>query len=467
MASTKIRGNTQILDATVTNTQIALPDAANPQGILLTKIQDGSLLIKSNGSVPFTAPIGGVAPVAAGDLATKNYVDQVAQGLDVKASVRALAATNIVLSATQSVDGVSLAVGDRVLVTGQTTASQNGIYNVAVGAWTRSSDAASNQSVTSGLFTFVEEGTNYTGSGWVLTTANPIVLGTTALAFAQFSSAGLIMAGAGLTKTGNTLNVVSSNGAIVATPGAIALTLADSTLQITASGLKLATLAQGKILIGDATGTAQAQTVSGDITISASGVATISTGAVNNSKISVGSIGLDKLVSGTAGQLIITNASGVPTYTPLGGDATISAAGVLTIGNLAITTAKIADAAVTLAKLALIPTGNFIVGTSTGNASVAITGDVSIAPTGVATINAATVVRVADVITRETPAGVQDGTNTTFTLANTPRVGTEHVYYNGLLMDTGASNDYTITGAIITLTFAPLATDKIRVSYRK
>lgn len=147
-------------------------------------------------------------PTAAQDAATKAYVDATKQGLDVKDSVRAATTADITLSGTQTVDGVVLVAGDRVLVKNQSTGSQNGIYNVVSGgAWTRAADADASAEVTAGLFVFVEEGSSNADSGWVLTTDNPITLNTTALTFTQFSGAGQITAGAGLTKTGNTLDV--------------------------------------------------------------------------------------------------------------------------------------------------------------------------------------------------------------------------------------------------------------------
>ncbi|MFN9958910.1 MAG: hypothetical protein ACK55I_37945, partial [bacterium] len=111
------------------------------------------------------------------------------------------------LSGAQTIDGVSVIAGDRVLVKDQTTGADNGIYVCAAGAWSRSDDANVSADVTSGMFVFVEEGTVNGDNGYVLTTNNPITLGTTALTFTQFSGAGQVTAGAGLTKTGNTLNV--------------------------------------------------------------------------------------------------------------------------------------------------------------------------------------------------------------------------------------------------------------------
>ena len=73
----------------------------------------------------------------------------------------------------------------------------------------------------------------------------------------------------------------------------------------------------------------------------------------------------------------------------------------------------------------------------------------------------------ANFITRETPSGAVNGSNTSFTLANTPVAGSEEVFLNGLLLEPGAGNDYTITGATITMLTAPLEGEKIRVNYRK
>jgi hypothetical protein len=146
-------------------------------------------------------------PVSPSDAANKAYVDASRSGLDAKESVRVATTGSITLSGTQTIDGVAVIAGDRVLVKNQGTASQNGIYVVAAGAWARASDADSNDEVNSGMFTFVEEGTANDNTGWVLATNNPITLNTTALSFVKFSSQGEILAGNGLTKTGNTLNV--------------------------------------------------------------------------------------------------------------------------------------------------------------------------------------------------------------------------------------------------------------------
>src|SRR4029079_6844472 len=108
---------------------------------------------------------------------------------------------NITLSGAQTIDGVSVIAGDRVLVKDQSTGSQNGLYLAASGAWSRATDADASAEVTGGLAVWVNEGTANADTGWVLTTTDPITVGSTSLAFTQFSGLGQVTAGAGLTKT--------------------------------------------------------------------------------------------------------------------------------------------------------------------------------------------------------------------------------------------------------------------------
>lgn len=121
-------------------------------------------------------------------LATRAYCDQlVAEALarlDAKASVKVATTANLAaLSGLQNVDGVALAAGDRVLVKNQNTASQNGIYIVAAGAWVRAADADTSAKVTPGMTVPVEQGAVNDDTIWELTTNAPITLGNTALTF--------------------------------------------------------------------------------------------------------------------------------------------------------------------------------------------------------------------------------------------------------------------------------------------
>ena len=115
------------------------------------------------------------------------------QGSDYKASVRVVSTSNVNLSggAPTSVDGVTLVANDRVLVTGQSTGSQNGIYRVKTlgtgsnGTWVRSKDADTNDDVTAGIVIMVTEGSSNADKQFKLTTNDPITVGTTALTFTE------------------------------------------------------------------------------------------------------------------------------------------------------------------------------------------------------------------------------------------------------------------------------------------
>jgi phage-related tail fiber protein len=115
--------------------------------------------------------------------------------LDGKQSVRVASTENIVLSSAQQIDGVAVLSGQRVLVTAQTLAKDNGIYVAANGAWVRAADANASAKVTPGLTVMVEEGTANGDSLWHLVTNGPITLGTTALSFEMLAGRTGIQAG--------------------------------------------------------------------------------------------------------------------------------------------------------------------------------------------------------------------------------------------------------------------------------
>lgn len=136
---------------------------------------------------------------------TKQYVDGVASGLDWKQSVRIATTGAITLANEQTIDGVGVVAGDRVLVKNQGGGAShvdNGIYDVVAGGnWTRSEDADTDADVTAGMAMFVEEGTANKDSAFVLITNDPITVDTTALEFSLFSSPGAYTAGTGLTES--------------------------------------------------------------------------------------------------------------------------------------------------------------------------------------------------------------------------------------------------------------------------
>ena len=152
-------------------------------------------------------------PIAQQDAATKNYVDNVASGIDAKQSVRLTSNVQTTLSGTQTVDGFSTVAGDRILLWGQTAPAQNGVYVASAGSWIRAGDLNTWNSLVS-AYVWVEEGVTFADTGFVCTVNAGGTLGTTAVTWAQFSGAAQITAGAGMTKSGNTLDVVGTTNRI-------------------------------------------------------------------------------------------------------------------------------------------------------------------------------------------------------------------------------------------------------------
>jgi hypothetical protein len=215
VTSAKIANDT-IVDADINSAAaIAQSKIANLTTDLAAKLalaggtMTGAIAMGTNKITGLGTPTDGT------DAATKNYVDSAAQGIDWKASVRAATTAAVTLASDlengDTLDGVTLATGDRVLVKNQSTGSENGIYVVkASGAPDRSTDADAGSELTSNFAVFVEEGTVNADQGYTLTNNGSITIGTTALTFTQFTGLGQIVAGTGLDKTGNTLDIDST-----------------------------------------------------------------------------------------------------------------------------------------------------------------------------------------------------------------------------------------------------------------
>jgi hypothetical protein len=206
------------------------------------------------------------SPVNPTDIANKQYVDTVAQGLSPKDSV--VAATTGALpayaylngvsgvgatltktapfAALPAQDGVTLQVGDRLLVKNETVgnAPYNGIYVVTalgsgVAAWVLTRALDNDQAAEfPGAYTFVEEGTVNGAAGFVCTTPAPVIVGTTAITWTQFTGASEITAGNGLTKSGNTISVL---------PDGSTLTVSGSGVKVTDGGIGTTQLANAGV----------------------------------------------------------------------------------------------------------------------------------------------------------------------------------------------------------------------------
>ena len=251
-----------------------------------------------------------------------------ASGLDAKDVVRVATTASLVgtyssgaktitITATNAgtIDGVLLAVGDRVLVKdgatilgGATAGSEKGIYTVTTAAasgvamvLTRSSDADADPKVSQGMYCLVAEGTTNVDQGFICNTPNPITLGTTALSIVQFTGVADILAGTALTKSGNTLSV-SPSGITTTELNNGSVTLAKRERRTSAN-----------IVIGQGAGSDVIEAaLSGDVTMTAAGVVAIgaskvltsmiNASAVTTSKIAANAVGYDQIAAGAGAQ---------------------------------------------------------------------------------------------------------------------------------------------------------------------
>lgn len=359
MAQTLIRGSTQILDGSI-------PWAKMASGAIIptSSLADGANFVKRDGSVALTAAFAGGgqvynnmgSPLVGTDGANKNYVDSAINGLAIRRA-RMVFTTNIALSGLQNTDGLTASAGDRAFLTGQSTPAQNGLWLQAVGAWTRPGDwaAASSQKSTQ---VFVEEGTTYHDTKWIIAT-DGITVDTTSVTATQDQSGITYTNGNGLSLTGNSFAVKLAAAGGLAFDGSfnIGVTPNGTSLNVSAAGVKVA--------------------------------------------------------DGTAGQIMLATPGAA--FTTMSGDVTITSAGVTAVNNVA----------------------------GTG------------------------FMKYTNYVANETVGGTINGTNTAFTLATAPAVASLDLKLNGVTLEPGAGNDYTISGTAITMLFAPVTGDKLRAFYFK
>jgi hypothetical protein len=231
-------GGSETSTVTVTNTGVtALAGTANQ---ITASGSTGSVTLSLPNAVTFPGTVTlNADPTNDLHAATKQYVDAVAQGLHVHASVETATTVNIADfdNPPVAIDGVTLVNQMRVLVKNQSTQSENGIYvyDLSTTALVRASDFNSSIEIQGGDFLFVTGGSTYDNTGWVQTEKVNTV-GTDPISFAQFSGAGTYSAGNGLTLTGNSFSINTGVTADLST----AQTLTNKTLtNPTISGLYL------------------------------------------------------------------------------------------------------------------------------------------------------------------------------------------------------------------------------------
>lgn len=571
MAVTKIRGNTQIMALTITNAEIATAAA-----IETTKLADGPEFLKRDGSVVLTGDLNAnsaytvknlKAPVNDNDAARLVDIQSATAGLDVKLSVRAASTADVDISTElengDSFGGVTLVTGDRVLLKDQSPNTENGIYVVqASGAAVRSTDFDEDSEVTANAFTFVEEGT-HADKGFVVTSDDPIVVGTDSIVWTQFSGAGAgdvnNATNVGTDGTGVFKQLNGSNlefyklksehaGLTVALDGAndqIDFTLVPGSIDH--NSLLNYAVAEHRTINDGGTGATDlwsASKISTELgtkepTITVLPISkggTNSGTALNNNRVMVAVGGAIVEHSALGANLALaTDANGLPatvagvsdtevgylanvtsdiqtqldakeatiTVLPIAKGGTnsgaalandlvmVSSAGAIVESSITVTELGYLDGVTSNVQTQLdakeptittlpIAKGGTNSGIALTNGLVMVSAGGAIVESTISTTELGYLDNVtsdiqsqlnaktddADFVVREELTGA-DGIETDFTLDNTPVAGSEHVYLNGLLQDAGGSDDYTIVGDTITFNFAPLATDKLLVSYRK
>lgn len=230
------------------------------------------------------------------DAVTLGQMTALINGHDWKDSARVAVPSNVMISSPgASLDGVSLSSGDRVLLAGQTIGSQNGIYvfNGSASAMTRATDADASAEVTSGMSLPITEGTK-AGDVAILTTPDPIVLGTTSLAFTYIAGPGAYVQGSNITITGNSIAVSTSPSFTTPTLGvATATTINKVTLTTPSTGSTL-TVADGKTL-----------TASNTLTFAGTDSSTLNVGA--GGTLGAGAFQPQTVLTGTSNRLNASN----------------------------------------------------------------------------------------------------------------------------------------------------------------
>jgi hypothetical protein len=368
MSQTQINGATQIKSGSI-------PWAAMGTGAIVptSALVDGATFIQSGGSVAMAAALNMgsnlinnlASPVSANDAVSKSYVDAKMGGIGGIHAVRVSATANIgSLSGLAAIDGVTPNVGDLILLTFQTTQSQNGPWVASAGAWTRPSWWASATVVNEGQYFMIAEGTTYKDTKWWCTTVGTITVDTTATAFLQDNTGVIYSNGTGLALTGTVFSVLYGT--------------------------------------------------------------TATTAAVGNDSRITGALQTSSLGTGVAAALAIAVGTGA-------GLAALSG-GYLQAAEFPALTGDVTTVAGSLATTINVTAGSGFL-------------------------------KYPALIANETPTGTINGTNAAFTLANTPQW--LQLYLNGVVLEVGIGNDYTISGTAITMLLVPQTGDKLRAYYAK
>ena len=327
--------------------------------------------------------------------------------IDYKQATRVITVANITLSggAPSQVDGVSLSLNDRVLVTGQTNKAQNGIYDVDTvgsgsnGTWVRSGDTNATGELLAGTIVMVTEGVIYADTQWKLVTDDPIVIGVSELVFEQNSA----FAFGNVFANGTAVLASSVGDVLTLTPGdniSITGNNVSKTVTIGVTGISLNSISNG-------TSNVNVVSSGGNVTVGIAGISNVAvfsstganvTGTFNaTGNANVGNIGAVNAVftniSGTLTTAAQTNITSVGTLGSLAVTGNISGGNLLTSGNI-VDTGAISIVTAESGNVNLAPNGtNTLVVTTTGanvTGTFNATGNANVGNLGVATVVATT-----------------------------------------------------------------------------
>jgi hypothetical protein len=544
------------MDSSITGTQIGsatVTDANLVNGANFLK-RDGSVTWTGNqnaGSFKLTNLANGTNP---NDAVNYQQLQDVAAGVSVKEAVRVATTGNIAiataLNAGDVIDGVTLVAGNRVLVKSQTDPIENGVYVAGVTPARASDfDDVPSTEVKGGNLVFVQEGSSYANTSWILTGQANLVVDTDPLVFTQFSGSGTqtasnVGSGAGVFKqlAGNnfefrtlldsaeintdqntndiTFSIVAASitGSKIASATITGSNIANDTItasQIAANAIGSSELADdavdtaaiadnavttvkinalavttakiddlavttGKLADGSVT-TAKLATNSvtaNELADNAVDTNAIQALAVTNAKLAANAvtdakvdaaaaIARSKLASGTASHVVVNNGSGVMSSEAQlalvrgGTNADLSAASgysIVTINSAgtAFTTSLLTASRALVSDANGTPVASSVTSTELGYVSgvtSAIQTQLNNRP------------QTSRIVYEEIPSGTINGSNVTFTLANTPISGKISVHLNGLKLKSGSGNDFTISGDTITMEYAPATGDSLIAEY--
>lgn len=363
----------EVFETTPTAIQWLVEDASD-SNFTLTGSNNGSAGILTASSALGTQYILGIDTDASQNKSVANveYVQSQLSGQNAKDSCALVITDNIDITsdsyhAGQVVQSYTLVAGDRILLTGQSTAAENGPYEVQTGAdLTRPSDFNASAEVPGARF-WITEGTGE-GSQYIVTApvnASGFTLGSDAITFTSIDS-GSYTAGDGIQLSGSEFSVdLKANGGLVIESQELAVDLAASSITGQLAFSNLAALTDGNILVGDGSNEAASVAVSGDATLANTGALTIANDAVSTDKIADNAVTLAKMEDGTEGQIIYYDTGGVPARLGVGTDGQ-----VLTVASGKPAWAAASggggtpdDGSVTLAKIADFAEDSIIVGT--------------------------------------------------------------------------------------------------------